>query len=138
MDASLKEMLKFAAQESKSRGFRSVGIYHLMWAIHKLEPLVFDSWLEAYEVNPTPFIKMLENILRPRRAGGGIPRDQHEADLREEAIEMASKLAARRGEEPAANHLGEILTSLSEDPILTLCERFCLDCKKPVSNVHKG
>jgi len=132
MGTSLKEMLEIAARESKSRGFRSVGIYHLMWVIHKSEAQVFDSWLKAYQVNPTTFIKMLENILRPRRAGGGIPRDQHEADLREEAIEMASELAARRGEEPDANHLGEILASLSEDPVLTLCERFCLDCKKPV------
>ena len=131
MGATLKEINKLAMSETKRRGFRSVGIYHLIWATRQLEPEIFNGWMKAYQIENTHFVKMLENVLRPRRAGGGIPRDRLEADLKEEALTLADQLAEDKGQTASGVHLGEIFTKLSENPISSLCERFCLDYKVP-------
>ena len=131
MGATLKDINKLAMSETKRRGFRSVGIYHLIWATRQLEQETFDGWMQAYQIDNTHFVKMLENVLRPRRAGGGIPRDKLEADLKEQALTLADQLAKDKGQTAAAVHLGEIFTKLSENPIIALCERFCLDYKVP-------
>jgi hypothetical protein len=129
MGATLKEINELAMSETKRRGFRSVGIYHLIWATRTLDPEAFDRWMQAYQIENTHFVKMLENILRPRRAGGGIPRDKLEADLKEQALTLAGKLAKDRGQTAAAVHLGETFSKLSENPITVMCERFSLDYK---------
>ncbi|MBW1808420.1 MAG: hypothetical protein JRJ87_09525 [Deltaproteobacteria bacterium] len=131
MGATLKEINELAMSETKRRGFRSVGIYHLIWATKELEPETFDSWMQAYQIEFTHFVKMLENVLRPRRAGGGIPRDKLEADLKEQALTLGDKLAKASGQTAAAVHLGEVFSKLSENPISVLCERFSLDYKVP-------
>ena len=106
---SLKEIEEHALNESARRGFRSLGIYHLLWDVHKLQPNALTDLLERYQVETVPFIKMLENTLRPRRAGGGIPRDRLEATL----------------------HFLLVLPQLEEDPIASLCDRFALSCTPP-------
>ena len=131
MGVTLKQINETARQESKRRGFRSIGIYHFLWAAHSLDPLEFDNWLAKYAVDKTAFKKMLENTLRPRRAGGGIPRDRAEANLLEEALGAATRLAEERGETPGARHLGEVFTALSQDPIREICERFLLSYTPP-------
>jgi len=70
---------------------------------------------------------MLENTLRPRRAGGGIPRDRLDASLAEDALERAAKL----DDNPEAAHLLQVLPDLDEDPITSLCDRFALSCTPP-------
>lgn len=129
MPKTLEEIARFAQEESRNRGFRCMGIYHLIWAVRKLEPDLLDSWLADYQVEPGAFVKMLENLMRPRRAGGGIPRDRVDAELAERAIELATQLA--QGRPADASHLGEVLNKLDEDPIVSLCERFCLSCQTP-------
>ena len=129
--ATLDELIEFATEESRNRGFRSMGIYHLIWAVRKLAPDLLDSWLARYQVEGPAFIKMLENLLRPRRAGGGIPRDRKDNELFEQATGLARQLASESNEPADASHLGEVLAKLDEDPILSLCERFCMDCSAP-------
>jgi hypothetical protein len=124
---SLKEIEEHASTEASRRGFRSVGIYHLIWSIHKLQPDALYALLDRYQVEKDPFIKMLENILRPRRAGGGIPRDRLDASLAEDALERAEKL----DDQPEAVHLLQVLSDLDEDPIASLCDRFALNCTPP-------
>jgi len=131
MGATLQDINKLAMSETKRRGFRSVGIYHLIWATRQLEQETFDGWMQAYQIENTHFVKMLENVLRPRRAGGGIPRDKLEADLKEQALTLADQLANDKGQTATGVHLGEIFSQLSENPISSLCERFCLDYKVP-------
>ena len=121
---SLKEIEEHARTESARRGFRSLSIYHLLWAVHKLEPESLDAAIELYQIENAPFIKMLENTLRPRRAGGGIPRDRLEASLAEDAMSRAAKLDPH----PTAAHLLQVMPELEEDPVASLCERFCLAC----------
>jgi len=127
----LDDIVEYAEGESRNRGFRSTGVYHLIWAVRKLAPDVLDSWLDRYRVDPVPFIKMLENMLRPRRAGGGIPRDRLDNQLAEQALELARQAAQEQGQPATAIHLGEVLYKLKEDPIVSLCERYCLDCQAP-------
>jgi hypothetical protein len=124
---SLKEITEYSRTESARRGFRFLGIYHLLWAVHKLEPEALDNLLDAYQVEKIPFTKMLENILRPRRAGGGVPRDRQEASLAEDALARAEGLDPH----PTAAHLLLVLPQLEEDPVASLCERFCLACTPP-------
>ena len=124
---SLKEIEEHASSEAARRGFRSVGIYHLLWSIHKLQPDAMNQLLELYRVERDPFIKMLENTLRPRRAGGGIPRDRIDASLAEDALERAAKL----DDHLEAAHLLQVLSELDEDPIASLCDRFALSCTPP-------
>jgi hypothetical protein len=124
---SLKEIEEHARSEAARRGFRSLGIYHLLWSIHKLQPDAINQLLERYQVERDPFIKMLENTLRPRRAGGGIPRDRIDASLAEDALERAAKL----DNHPVAEHLLNVLTELDEDPIASLCDRFTLNFTPP-------
>ena len=124
---SLKEIEEHARQEATRRGFRSLGIYHLLWAIHKLQPDALNDLLNRYQVDRDPFIKMLENTLRPRRAGGGIPRDRIDASLAEDALERAVKLDTQ----PESVHLLQILPDLDEDPIASLCDRFAISCTPP-------
>jgi hypothetical protein len=131
MGVTLKQIHESARQESKRRGFRSIGIYHFLWATRTLDPSEFDRWLSRYAVDKTVFIKMLENTLRPRRAGGGVPRDRREAALLEDALGLATRLANERGETPNTRHLGEVISKLSQDPIQELCERFLLDYSLP-------
>jgi len=119
---TLKEIEDHARTEASRRGFRSVGIYHLLWSVHKLQPDAMYALLDQYQVEKDPFIKMLENTLRPRRAGGGIPRDRLDASLAEDALERAEKL----DDQPEAAHLLQILPELDEDPIASLCDRFAL------------
>jgi len=128
---SLDRIVEYAEGESKNRGFRSMGIYHLIWAVRKLEPTVLEGWLKRYRVEEQPFIKMLETLLRPRRAGGGIPRDRRDGELAEQALTLARRQAAQSNQTPDASHLGEVLARLDEDPIPSLCERFCLECSAP-------
>lgn len=123
---SLKEIEEHARTESARRGFRSLSIYHLLWAVHKLEPESLDAAIELYQIEKVPFIKMLENILRPRRAGGGIPRDRLEATLTEDAMSRATNLDPH----PTAAHLLQVLPDLEEDPIISLCNRFALSWKR--------
>jgi hypothetical protein len=124
---SLKEIEEHAHNEATRRGFRSLGIYHLLWAIHKLEPEALYALLDQYQVEKDPFVKMIENTLRPRRAGGGIPRDRIDASLAEDALERAANL----DDQPEAAHLLQILPDLDEDPIASLCDRFALNCTPP-------
>jgi hypothetical protein len=124
---TLKEIEEHAHTEATRRGFRSLGIYHLLWAIHKLEPDTLYALLDQYHVEKDPFIKMLENTLRPRRAGGGIPRDRLDASLAEDALERAAKL----DDQPEAAHILQVLPDLDEDPIVSLCDRFALNCTPP-------
>ena len=124
---SLKEIEEHASCEAARRGFRSVGNYHLLWSIHKLQPDAMNQLLELYRVERDPFIKMLENTLRPRRAGGGIPRDRIDASLAEDALERAAKL----DDHLEAAHLLQVLSELDEDPIASLCDRFALSCTPP-------
>jgi hypothetical protein len=131
MAVTLKEIMEAANHDSRHRGFRSVGIYHLLWAVRELAPETFDSWMKNYQIEKEPFVKMLENILMPRRAGGGVPRDRIDADLKEEAVTRASSLAEENGESPEARHLGLVFKDLSEDPVVSICERFCLNFSKP-------
>lgn len=132
MATSLDELVQRARQESRQRGFRSTGIYHLLWAAHNLVPESFDFWLQRYRVDTVPFVKMLENILRPRRAGGGIPRDRQDATLLEESLACAERIAAEQQESPGAHHLTNAWEQLSENPIVSLCERFSLSWRQPV------
>lgn len=131
MGVTLKQLMETARLESKGRGFRSIGVFHLLWAVRQLDQTEFERWLEKYSVDKTAFIKMLENTLRPRRAGGGVPRDRQEANLLEEALAAATRLAESRKQIPSSEHLGEILDGLSSDPIEELCERFLLSYTKP-------
>ena len=124
---SIKEIEEHAHAESARRGFRSLGIYHLLWAIHKLQPEALDGLLECYQIEIVPFIKMLENTLRPRRAGGGIPRDRLDASLAEDALERVAELT----DHPTAEHFLLVLPQLEEDPIASLCDRFALSCTPP-------
>jgi hypothetical protein len=124
---SLKEIEEHARSEATRRGFRSLGIYHLLWSIHKLQPDAMNDLLERYQVDRDPFIKMLENTLRPRRAGGGIPRDRIDVSLAEDALERAANL----DDHPEAVHLLQVLPDLDEDPIASLCDRFALNCTPP-------
>jgi hypothetical protein len=124
---SLQEIAEHARTEAARRGFRSLGIYHLLWSVHKLQPEALDHLLEDYQIEKAPFIKMLENILRPRRAGGGIPRDKIEAALCEAALERAAKL----NDHPTAEHLLQVLPALEENPIVSLCSRFSLNHTPP-------
>jgi hypothetical protein len=124
---SLAEIKEHASTEASRRGFRLVGIYHLLWSIHRLQPDALYALLDRYQVEKDPFIKMLENILRPRRAGGGIPRDRLDASLAEDALERAEKL----DDQPEAVHLLQVLSDLDEDPIASLCDRFALNCTPP-------
>lgn len=126
MQVTLIQLIEHARREARRRGFRSVGIYHLLWAVRDLAPESFDNWLQRYRIEPVPFIKMLENVLRPRRAGGGVPRDRRDADLLEETIVQAERAAAEQDERAGVEHLGRVWEKLSEDPIVSLCERFCL------------
>jgi len=125
--SSLKEIEEHARTEANRRGFRLVGIYHLIWSIHKLQPDALYALLDRYQVERDPFIKMLENTLRPRRAGGGIPRDRLDASLAEDALERAAKL----DDQPEAAHLLQVLPELDEDPVASLCDRFALSCIPP-------
>ena len=131
MVMNLKDLLDMATTEARHRGFRGAGIYHLLWAVHKNEPAVFQRWIEAYRVDEISFIKMLENVLRPRRAGGGIPRDRLDGELLEDALARATRLAGETDGHPDAEHLGRILQELQEDPIASLCERFTLTFEPP-------
>lgn len=124
---SLEEIKQHASTEASRRGFRSLGIYHLLWAVHKLEPDALNHLLDQYQVERDPFIKMLENTLRPRRAGGGIPRDRLDASLAEDALERAAKL----DDHPEVAHFLQILSELDEDPVTSLCDRFALSCTPP-------
>jgi hypothetical protein len=124
---SLKEIEEHARTESANRGFRSLGIYHLLWTVHKLEPESLDAAIELYQIEKAPFIKMIENTLRPRRAGGGIPRDRLDASLAEDAMSRAKNLDPH----PTAAHLLQVLPQLEEDPIASLCDRFALSCTPP-------
>lgn len=124
---TLKEIEEHARTEASRRGFRSLGIYHLLWAVHKLQPDALYTLLDQYQVERDPFIKMLENTLRPRRAGGGIPRDRLDASLAEDAMERAAQL----DDPPEAAHLLQVLPELDEDPIESLCDRFALSCTPP-------
>jgi hypothetical protein len=132
--STLKEVEEHARTEASRRGFRSLGIYHLIWSVHKLQPDDLDEILRRYQVEKVPFIKMLENILRPRRAGGGIPRDRLDASLAEDALERAEKL----DDQPEAVHLLQVLPDLDEDPIASLCDRFALNCTPPETETGTG
>ncbi|RLB54272.1 MAG: hypothetical protein DRI34_12270 [Deltaproteobacteria bacterium] len=123
----MHELVQVARLESSSRGFRHTGIYHLLWAIWKSQPDLFSAWLQLYRVEIPPFVKMMETILRPRRAGGGVPRDRIDAELLERALAAADKLAGERGESTEVDHLFDVFPSLPEDPIVSLCQRFSLD-----------
>jgi len=131
MAATLAQLLDHARKEAQQRGFRSVGVFHLLWAARILAPESFDAWLQRYRIEPAPFIKMLENVLRPRRAGGGVPRDRHDAALLEEAVARAGRIAAERDQNPGVEHLGEVWKELTEDPVVSLCDRFCLPWSPP-------
>jgi hypothetical protein len=128
---SLSEIVEAAKTEASRRGFRSLGIYHLLWAVHKLDPDTMNDWLDRYQVEKDHFIKMLENILRPRRAGGGVPRDKQDATLAEEALLKSAHLAESKEQQPDASHLGQILKDIEEDPVASLCERFGLAYRAP-------
>ena len=131
---SLKEIEEHARSEATRRGFRSLGIYHLLWSIHKLQPDAINQLLERYRVERDPFIKMLENTLRPRRAGGGIPRDRLDASLAEDALERAARL----DDQPEAAHLLQVLSELDEDPVASLCDRFALNFTPPEMGTGTG
>jgi len=124
---TLKEIEGHARTEATRRGFRSLGIYHLLWAVHKIQPDALNQMLDLYQIERAPFIKMLENILRPRRAGGGIPRDRLDASLAEDALERASDLDSP----PTTAHRLQVLPDLEEDPIASLCERFSINYTPP-------
>ncbi len=124
---SLQEIIEHARTEATRRGFRSLGIYHLLWSVHKLQPEALHDLLAAYKIDQPPFIKMLENILRPRRAGGGIPQDKQDAALCESAISLANHLTPH----PTATHLLQVLPSLQPNPITSLCSRFSLKYNHP-------
>ncbi|NMB74950.1 MAG: hypothetical protein GYA21_07445 [Myxococcales bacterium] len=131
MPATLEMLVSFAADDARRRGFRVVGIYHLLWAVRQHEPELFVRWLERAGVPPEPFVKLLEALLRPRRAGGGMPRDRLDNELLEQALSMARRAAAERGEVAQAIHLDGVLERLAEDPIRSLCQRFDLPCRSP-------
>lgn len=124
---TLHELVQTARLESSSRGFRHTGVYHLLWAIWKTQPGLFSAWLQRYHVDIPPFVKMMETILRPRRAGGGLPRDRIDAELLERSLAAADKLASARGDTTTVNHIFEAFPDLPEDPIVSLCQRFSLD-----------
>jgi len=127
----IETLVNIAADEARRRGFRLVGIYHLLWAVRQREPELFLGWLKRAGVEEEPFIKMLEALLRPRRAGGGLPRDRLDNELLEQALTHARRVAAERSEEPQAVHLDSVLQRLREDPIFSLCQRFHLPCRIP-------
>lgn len=129
MAATLELLVSIAADEARRRGFRVVGIYHLLWAVRQHEPDLFLHWLDRAGVPPEPFIKLLEALLRPRRAGGGMPRDRLDNELLEQALSLARHAAQERGEAPLADHLDGVLERLAEDPIRSLCQRFDLPCR---------
>jgi len=131
MPVTLDKVVELAEGEARRRGFRSMGIFHLLWAVRDLDPETFRSWLVPYRIDPEPFIKMLEAVLRPRRAGGGLPRDREEAELMNEALRLAGGLAARTGSETTTAHLGPTFCRLKADPLVVLCERYCLRYQKP-------
>ena len=131
MATSLDDLLTTAAEQAKRGGFRTTGVYHLLRAVRLREEGVLSGWLAAYRVDELPFLKFLENVLRPRRAGGGVPRDRIDAALLAELVEKARRLAAEQGVPADAEHVGQVLGALSEDPIVSLCERYLLDCQPP-------
>jgi hypothetical protein len=131
MSTELDELLETAGALARRSGFRSPGIYHLLRAVRLAQPELFASWLTAYQIEAGAFLKFLENVLRPRRAGGGVPRDRIDALLLAAAVQATRELAGRRRQDPSAAHLGEVLGRLDEDPIVSLCERYLLACCPP-------
>jgi ATP-dependent Clp protease ATP-binding subunit ClpA len=130
---SLQEITEHAQTEATRRGFRSVGIYHLIWSVHKLQPEALQDLLATYKIEQPAFIKMLENILRPRRAGGGVPQDKQDAALCESALSLANQ----QNPYPTVTHLLQILPSLQPNPIISLCSRFSLKHAHPEEKEKK-
>ena len=131
-DQSLLELIdQQAASLAKARGFQSLGIYHLLWAMKQLDEGVYLALLAAYNIDTNVFTKMVENVLRPRKAGGGIPRDKQEQQIANQALQQAMQLAESKKEEATCSHLAAVITQLKEDPIISLCERFDISYQKP-------
>jgi hypothetical protein len=74
---------------------------------------------------------MLEAVLRPRRAGGGLPRDREDAESLDQLLVQARKLAAAAGVPGTSVHLGPAFAVLKQDPFVQLCERFSLRYRAP-------
>jgi hypothetical protein len=131
MPVTLEKVVSWAADDARRRGFHSVGIYHLLWACRELDAEEFYRWIALYQVEPPAFVKMLEAVLRPRRAGGGLPRDREDAELLNQLLVQARKLAAAARVPGTSTHLGPAFAVLKQDPFVLLCERFSLPYRRP-------
>ena len=130
MNPELQNALAQARELAAMRGFRHTGIYHLLWVVWKNQPHVLRGWLASYGAPVDVFIKMLETVLRPRRAGGGIARDRREAELLEEAIGLVRLREEKNGLPLELARLGDVFVEMSEDPLLSLCRRFDIPCRR--------
>ena len=124
------DCMEQARRDAKAGGFRFTGIYHVLWVVKKLAPEQFESLLDDYGVDGARFVKMMEVVLRPRRAGGGLPSDRHDANLAEAACAAAQASCNGNGQ-ATVEHLLSVLPRLEPDPIADLCERFGLEYRKP-------
>ncbi len=124
---SLERIVQLAGDLARQRGFRLVGVYHLIEVARQLDPPEYRRWLEARGIPEAPFAKALEYLMRPRRAAGGVPRDRQDAALHEEALARARARARAEAREPLSADLGAVLAELPEEPLLGLCERLAID-----------
>ncbi|RME26661.1 MAG: hypothetical protein D6806_05835 [Deltaproteobacteria bacterium] len=128
---SLSKCVERARHDAKASGFRFTGIYHLLWVVKELFPVRFESFLESYGVDKVRFVKMMEVVLRPRRAGGGLPTDRQDARMLESALAKADEAAGEKQGAASVEHLLSVLPSLEPDPVARLCDRFDLEYRKP-------
>ncbi|HOX43410.1 MAG TPA: hypothetical protein PK668_07425 [Myxococcota bacterium] len=126
---SLERIVQLANDLARQRGFRMVGVYHLIEVARQLDPPEYLRWLGARGIPEAPFAKALEFLMRPRRAAGGVPRDRQDAALREEALAKAAARARAESRDACSADLGAVLADLSEEPLLSLCERLAIDRK---------
>jgi hypothetical protein len=126
---SLERIVQLANDLARQRGFRLVGVYHLIEVARQLDPPEYLRWLAARGIPEAPFAKALEFLMRPRRAAGGVPRDRQDAALREEAFAKATARARAESRDATSADLGAVLAELTEEPLLSLCERLAIDRK---------
>ena len=126
--ALIRDCLEEARKEAASKGFRSTGIYHLLWVVKRYEPEEFLEFLGSYSVDPAIFVKLMEVVLRPRRSGGGLPSDAQDARMLEQALALLTRRAG--GEHGDIRQFLGVIPEMNPDPIEDLCRRFALNCGK--------